>query len=149
MLSPPRPLSGSDPDSNSRPPSPSSFPLNKFQEGYLPFEEFDRLFNLAASTTEMDNIQTANLSTILLGCPYDGLKLLLQQEKPVVEAFRTFSTRLDAVAQTLYHRIRAGGRIIFVGVGSSGRLAIDLAAKITAACPNFPCWGITGGGTVL
>lgn len=134
-----------DSDSYS-PPNINKFPLIKFQEGFLPFEEFEQQFNLSSITTEMENPQTANLSSVLLGCPREGLKLLLQQEKTVIDAFRTYSVRLDGIAQTLQERVSLGGRIIFVGVGSSGRLAIDLAAKITKVCPTFPCLGITGGG---
>ncbi len=140
-LEPPTP-----PSRDTSPTMPPRTPI--IPEGYLPFSEFDKLFDLADVTTEMDNPDTLKLSEVMCaaGGLSKGLEMLLSQEVPVVEAFRKFSSIFGPIALSLAEKAAKGGRIFFVGVGSSGRLALDLAAKVISVDPNFKCMGITGGG---
>ena len=113
---------------------------------YLSYSEFNQKYNLSEASTEKDNTRTADLSHTMERDTVGGLRVLLNEEKRVIDAFKTFSPRLDEIAPVLAKKTQMGGRTIFVGVGSSGRAAIDLAAKVTAVYPSFKCLGLMGGG---
>ena len=72
--------------------------------------------------------------------------MLLNEEFRVIEGFGELAPKLETLSKTLAERIAQGGRIIFVGVGSSGRVGVDLAAKAISLCPELKCFGVIGGG---
>ncbi len=130
-----------------------STPANPLKErgavipsSFLPFEEFKAKFSLGETSTEKENVNTRHLSTVLSEDRGKGLSLLLAEEVNVIEGFKKFAPQLDQLAPELAERAKQGGRIIFIGVGSSGRLGLDLAAKVTSHCPALKCVGILGGG---
>jgi N-acetylmuramic acid 6-phosphate etherase len=56
--------------------------------------------------------------------------LLLTAEERVIPAVRSQSLRIAAAADLVASRLRAGGRILLVGAGTSGRLAVAEAAEL-------------------
>lgn len=123
--------------------SQTTYPL---PPGYLPYPEFKAKFSLGTASTEQSNPNTINLSTTMLRNRADGLLMLLKEETRVIAGFETFAPGLDKLAAPLAERARAGGRVIFVGVGSSGRAGLDIAAEAMALCPTVNALGLLGGG---
>jgi len=113
---------------------------------YLSFQDFEQKFNLSQTATETENQATASFSDEIRKSAEKGLTMLLKEDLKVIPHFKSFSKQLDLIVPVIASRMVQGGRLIFAGVGSSGRLAIDLAAKATSNCPEFPCLGIIGGG---
>jgi N-acetylmuramic acid 6-phosphate etherase len=113
---------------------------------HLPYPEFKEKFTLGSTSTEQDNPRTSNLSMVMSENIHDGLSLLLEEERGVIQGFKEFAPQLESVALALAERARHGGRIIFIGVGSSGRAGLDLAAKVNRVCPHLKCLGMMGGG---
>ncbi|SOD71704.1 N-acetylmuramic acid 6-phosphate etherase [Jatrophihabitans sp. GAS493] len=58
------------------------------------------------------------------------IELLLQAETRVVPAVRAAIPGLTAGAARIADRLNAGGRLIFVGAGTSGRIAVAEAAEL-------------------
>jgi N-acetylmuramic acid 6-phosphate etherase len=58
------------------------------------------------------------------------VRLLLAAEERVVPAVRTSANALAAGAELIAARMRVGGRLIFAGAGTSGRLAVAEAAEL-------------------
>lgn len=58
------------------------------------------------------------------------VQLLLAAEERVVPAVRARAAELAAGAELIAERMRAGGRLLFVGAGTSGRLAVAEAAEL-------------------
>ncbi len=58
------------------------------------------------------------------------VELLLRAEERVVPAVRAATPEIVSAAQLLAECVRAGGRIVFVGAGTSGRLALVEAAEL-------------------
>ena len=60
----------------------------------------------------------------------DIVRLLLAAEERVVPAVRARITELATGAELIASRMRAGGRLLFAGAGTSGRLAAAEAAEL-------------------
>jgi N-acetylmuramic acid 6-phosphate etherase len=60
----------------------------------------------------------------------DVVGLLLAAEQRVVPAVRAAQHRIAAAAELLADRLREGGRVVFVGAGTSGRIAVAEAAEL-------------------
>jgi N-acetylmuramic acid 6-phosphate etherase len=60
----------------------------------------------------------------------DVIGLLLEAEQRVVPAVRAAQHRIAAGADLLADRLHAGGRVVFVGAGTSGRIAVAEAAEL-------------------
>src|SRR6185437_16722694 len=56
--------------------------------------------------------------------------LLLAAEERVVPAVRASAREIAAAAELIAERMGAGGRLLFVGAGTSGRLAVAEAAEL-------------------
>jgi N-acetylmuramic acid 6-phosphate etherase len=61
---------------------------------------------------------------------HDVVGLLLAAEERVVPAVRAQAEQLAVAADLIAVRMRAGGRLVFVGAGTSGRLALAQAAEL-------------------
>ena len=117
-------------------------------KGVMPFEEFERSFNLAGASTEQLNPVTMNLSQTMHQNTVEGLKLLLHANKKVIEEYTSFMPSVEALAPELAEKLASGGKIAFTGCGSSGRVGIDIAAKSVEFFPKLAeqIKGRTGGG---
>jgi N-acetylmuramic acid 6-phosphate etherase len=60
----------------------------------------------------------------------DVVGLLLEAEQRVVPAVRVAQEQIAAGADLLAARLRAGGRVVFAGAGTSGRIAVAEAAEL-------------------
>ena len=58
------------------------------------------------------------------------VRLLLGAEERVVPAVRAHAAELAAGAELIAQRMRGGGRLVFAGAGTSGRLAVAEAAEL-------------------
>lgn len=87
-------------------------------------------FKLGALTTESSHPVTANLSEAAAGDIAEGLRLLFEADKDVLETYGRFveSGRAAAIQSEVLRALRAGGRLFFTGCGSTGRLSIQLVS---------------------
>lgn len=122
--------------------------LTELPPGFSPFEEFDKEFNLGATSTELLHPVTKSLSQSIHKCIPEGLELLLNVDENVIKGLEEFIPDIDSLAPLLSERMGSGGRVFLVGSGSSGRVAIDLAAKCNQAFPekNQQVRGVIAGG---
>lgn len=104
--------------------------------GWMPFAQYDREFALSDTSTELRDEGTRALSQVLTGDVAEGMKLLLEADKRVVTGFESFVRTIQTLAPKFAENIRRGGRVFLVGSGSSGRVGVDIAAKLVTAFPD-------------
>ena len=80
--------------------------------------------------------------------PEEVVKLLLEDEANAVKAVRARAAALAAAAQLMSDKLAAGGRLIYVGVGTAGRLGALEAAECVPAfgLPQSLVTSIIAGG---
>lgn len=86
--------------------------------------------------TEAVNPRTANLDRLPLPAM---VRVLQREDAAVIPAVRRCAGVIAAAVQRITTRFLAGGRLIYVGAGTSGRLGVLDAAE----CP--PTFGVTSG----
>ena len=90
-----------------------------------------------------DNIQTEKPNPRSDGIdrmtPAEQVRVMLDENRAVDEALREASGEITAAVELISERMRAGGDLIYVGAGTSGRLGIIDAAE----CP--PTFGVDPG----
>ncbi|MDF2576995.1 MAG: hypothetical protein K0S74_479 [Chlamydiales bacterium] len=103
------------------------------------FLEFNKNFELGALSTEQVNEVTRDLSSLAHQNPVEALRLLHQVDQQVIVGLNKFITYCNShpIDADIFNRLSSGGCIFFIGSGSSGRIAIDLAAKWSAYCQGF------------
>ena len=113
-----------------------------------PFHEFNELFQLGNASTEQYHPLTKSLSQTMQSDTKAGLKQLLEVDRSVTEGYIAFLSTLEQLTPLFSTTLKEGGRIMLVGSGSSGRIAVDLAAKCGAAFPKQKdqVVGIIAGG---
>ncbi|MGI4851454.1 MAG: SIS domain-containing protein [Janthinobacterium lividum] len=108
-----------------------------FEESLDPKEKYRRFqaeFSFENTTTEKICPITKNLSENFKRDPLEGLSQLNQVDQTIIKGIRQYqSDFLDLVYCQLRESQDQGGKIIFLGAGSSGRIAVDLASKWRAA----------------
>lgn len=85
----------------------------------------------AALPTERDNPRSELLDTLP---SEEVVRLLIDEESSAVRAVRVRSKEIAAAAQLVAERLAAGGRLIYVGAGTSGRLG---TLDATECVPTF------------
>jgi N-acetylmuramic acid 6-phosphate etherase len=83
--------------------------------------------------TEQENPNTANLSSLQLE---EILKLMNDEDKMVASAVDLVLPEIVKAVEGIVHRLRQGGRLFYIGTGTSGRLGVLDAAE----CP--PTFGV-------
>ncbi|MBR3107823.1 MAG: N-acetylmuramic acid 6-phosphate etherase [Clostridia bacterium] len=86
--------------------------------------------------TERRNARTANIDTL---STLDMVKLINSEDHLCAEAVEKTLPQVAESIDTIYKKIRAGGRLFYVGAGTSGRLGVLDAAE----CP--PTYGVDPG----
>ena len=78
----------------------------------------------------------------------DLVELINDEDAKVADAVRTASGELAAAIDAIAERLRAGGRLVYVGAGSSGRLALVDAAECgpTFGVPPEQVLALVAGG---
>jgi N-acetylmuramic acid 6-phosphate etherase len=109
----------------------------------------DKIDNLAAALTEQRNPRSENLEKL---SARELVELFVAEEKFVQEALRGAVADLAKAIEIVSSSLRKGGRLFYVGAGTSGRLGVLDASEIP---PTFGASAelvqgiIAGGATAL
>jgi N-acetylmuramic acid 6-phosphate etherase len=109
----------------------------------------EKIDDLAAALTEQPNPRSENLEKM---SAQDLVKLFVDEEKFVDDALRTVSGDLARAIDVVAESMRNGGRLFYVGAGTSGRLGVLDASEIPptfGASPELVQGIIAGGATAL
>ena len=100
---------------------------------------------LAAALTEQRNPRSENLEKMTA---HELVQLFVEEEKFVQDALRTATADLARAIETVTESLRNGGRLFYVGAGSSGRIGVLDASEIppTFGAPTHLVQGIIAGG---
>ena len=112
----------------------------------LPENEID---NLAAALTEQRNPRSENLEKMN---PRALVELFVEEEKFVQDALRGAIVDLARAIGIVTESLRKGGRLFYIGAGSSGRIGVLDASEIPptfGASPDLVQGLIAGGVTAL
>src|SRR5207247_160341 len=105
--------------------------------------------NLAAALTEQRNPRSENLEKL---SPREVVQLFVDEEKFVQDALRDAAADLTRAIEIVAEALRNGGRLFYVGAGSSGRIGVLDASEIPptfGAPPDLVQGVIAGGVTAL
>lgn len=105
----------------------------------------DKIDNLAAALTEQRNPRSENLEKLK---PRELVELFVEEEKFVQKALRNAIVDLARAIEVVTQSLKKGGRLFYVGAGSSGRLGVLDASEIppTFGAPRELVQGIIAGG---
>jgi len=95
--------------------------------------------NMKTMTTESRNPNTMELDTM---CPMEILEVMNREDEKVIAAIRKVLPGIARCVQWATESIRSGGRIIYMGAGTSGRLGVLDAVE----CP--PTFGVAPGTVI-
>jgi N-acetylmuramic acid 6-phosphate etherase len=100
---------------------------------------------LAAALTEQHNPRSQNLEKM---AAHELVQLFVEEEKFVQDALRTATADLTRAIETVTESLRNGGRLFYVGAGSSGRIGVLDASEIppTFGAPTHLVQGVIAGG---
>jgi N-acetylmuramic acid 6-phosphate etherase len=100
---------------------------------------------LAAALTEQRNPRSENLEKM---AAHEMVHLFVEEEKFVQDALRTSAADLARAIEHVTQSLRNGGRIFYVGAGSSGRIGVLDASEIppTFGAPTHLVQGVIAGG---
>src|SRR5206468_241473 len=96
----------------------------------------------ARLATERANPRSRALD--LLG-PHEIATLMNREDRRAVRAVGRVRAAIAAAVHVIVGALRAGGRLFFVGAGTSGRLGVLEAAECPPTCDSLPqrtarCW---------
>ncbi len=114
---------------------------------FLPKSE--EIEHLAAALTEQRNPRSENLEKMSLR---ELVELFVAEEKFVEDALRGATADLTKAIEIVTESLRNGGRLFYVGAGSSGRIGVLDASEIPptfGASPDLVQGIIAGGATAL
>lgn len=101
--------------------------------------------NLELLTTESRNEQTMNIDT---ASPFDILRMMNEQDQLVAFAVKEVLSDVEAAVQFVVESFKNGGRLIYVGAGTSGRLGVLDAVECPPTFSTEPemVQGLIAGG---
>src|SRR6266496_934563 len=105
--------------------------------------------SLAAALTEQRNPRSENLEKM---SAQELVEVFVEEEKLVQDALRNATAALVGAIQIVTESLRNGGRLFYVGAGSSGRIGVLDASEIPptfGASPDLVQGIIAGGTTAL
>ena len=105
----------------------------------------EQIDNLAAALTEQRNPRSENLEKL---SARELVKLFVEEEKFVQDALRGAIVDLTRAIEIVTESLRNGGRLFYVGAGSSGRIGVLDASEIppTFGASHDLVQGIIAGG---
>ena len=109
----------------------------------------EKLDDLVSATTEQPNIRSENLEQMSVD---QLVELFVDEERFIGEALRGASADLARAIEMIANSLRKGGRLFYVGAGTSGRLGVLDASEIPptfGASPELVQGIIAGGVTAL
>jgi N-acetylmuramic acid 6-phosphate etherase len=100
---------------------------------------------LAAALTEQPNPRSENLEKM---SGRELVQVFVEEEKFVQEALRAAAAELTRTIEIVAESLRNGGRLFYVGAGSSGRIGVLDASEIppTFGAPSELVQGVIAGG---
>jgi N-acetylmuramic acid 6-phosphate etherase len=100
---------------------------------------------LALALTEQRNPRSENLEKL---SPREFVDLFVEEEKFVQDALRNSAAALARGIEIVTESLRSGGRMLYVGAGSSGRIGVLDASEIppTFGAPPDLVQGVIAGG---
>jgi N-acetylmuramic acid 6-phosphate (MurNAc-6-P) etherase/N-acetylglucosamine kinase-like BadF-type ATPase len=100
---------------------------------------------LAAALTEQHNPRSQNLENM---SAHELVQLFVEEEKFVQDALRAATADLARAIEIVTESLRNGGRLFYVGAGSSGRIGVLDASEIppTFGAPTHLVQGVIAGG---
>jgi N-acetylmuramic acid 6-phosphate etherase len=101
--------------------------------------------NLSRALTEQRNPRSENLEKLT---PQELVELFVEEEKSVQDALRNATASLARGVEMVTSILRKGGRLFYVGAGTSGRLGVLDASEIppTFGASRETVQGIMAGG---
>ena len=108
-----------------------------------------KIDDLAAALTEQRNPRSENLEKMNA---QELVKLFVDEEKFVREALQGATVDLARAVELVAESLRKGGRLFYIGAGSSGRIGVLDASEIPptfGASPELVQGIIAGGATAL
>ncbi|WP_375179667.1 N-acetylmuramic acid 6-phosphate etherase [Enterococcus rotai] len=101
--------------------------------------------NLEKLTTERRNQETMNLDELTIK---DALKKMNQEDQKVAIAVKEALPQIEPLIQSIIAAFNAGGRLIYMGAGTSGRLGVLDAAECVPTFGVSPemVQGLIAGG---
>jgi N-acetylmuramic acid 6-phosphate etherase len=109
----------------------------------------EKIDDLVAALTEQRNPRSENLEKM---SAQDLVKLFVDEEKFVQEALRGAAVDLARAIEMVTESLRQGGRLFYIGAGSSGRIGVLDASEIPptfGASPELVQGIVAGGATAL
>jgi N-acetylmuramic acid 6-phosphate etherase len=102
--------------------------------------------SLVVPLTEQRNPRSESLEKMNA---HELVELFVDEEKLVQDALRAAATDLARTIEIVTESLRNGGRLLYVGAGSSGRIAVLDASEIppTFGAPTHLVQGVIAGGT--
>lgn len=102
--------------------------------------------NLKELCTEQRNPCSENIDQM---STLDILKIINEEDKGIAFAIQNKLKEIEAAADAAYHSLRQGGRLIYIGAGTSGRLGILDASECppTYGVDSSMVQGLIAGGT--
>jgi N-acetylmuramic acid 6-phosphate etherase len=96
-------------------------------------------------STEANNPRTLRLDTLSSA---EMVEAMIADSRTVLAAVRHETARISLGVEILTRALRSGGRVIFVGAGTSGRLGVVEAAEMppTFGVPNDRVQAVMAGG---
>lgn len=96
-------------------------------------------------TTEQRNPNTMNLDTL---STIDALHVMNEEDQRVAQSVKNELPHIEKVVEAVKHSFKQGGRLIYVGAGTSGRLGVLDAAECVPTFSADPSMvqGIIAGG---
>lgn len=103
------------------------------------------MVNLSKMTTEKQNERTMNFDSMSF---YDALTIMNEEDQKVPLAIKEVIPKIEEAVVTVVEQFKKGGRLIYAGAGTSGRLGVLDAAECppTFGTSNEMVIGLIAGG---
>ncbi|KAH8690932.1 glucokinase regulator family [Talaromyces proteolyticus] len=101
--------------------------------------------SLASLQTEQKNVKTSNIDAV---SSLEICQMINEEDDTVAKAVKTCLPQIAAAIDVIVPRLLAGGRVIYTGAGTSGRLGVLDASEIppTFSAPPWQFVGLIAGG---
>ena len=110
-------------------------------------ERTKNMVDLSRIDTEKQNMNTLNLDQMSIK---EALTVMNNEDEKVVEAIKEVIPEIERAVEVIIQQFNKGGRLIYIGAGTSGRLGVLDASECppTFGAPKEQVVGIIAGGKV-
>lgn len=98
---------------------------------------------MVLGTTEQRNLKTVNID---LMNSYEIVQIINEEDHRVAEAIKEVLPQIADAVDAIVEKLRNGGRLVYVGAGTSGRLGVLDAAECIPTYGSNQVIGIMAGG---